>query len=273
MGKITVIGTGFFEEQLTLGAIRAMNAAQNVILHTRRCGAADYLNDNGIKWSSLDRLYDEYEDFDEHAQAAADAVTRAAADGNVAYCVFDIRDMSARILVAAGAEVIPGPGAEGELMALAGGEIRLFSASDWEDMNPDAACCTIVREIDSRELACEVKLRLSQAYPDDAEAFFKKGGAIRRIRLYELDRLEGYDHMCSALVMPECDPARKNACTMADLARLSRGSKLYADGDFDELCAAAAKVAARCAYAEDRGDFSLSDVITAACMDLLDCNG
>ena len=40
MGKITVIGTGFFEEQLTLGAIRAMNAAQNVIAYPslRRCG-------------------------------------------------------------------------------------------------------------------------------------------------------------------------------------------------------------------------------------------
>lgn len=273
MGKITVIGTGYFEEQLTLGAIRAMRSASKVILHTGRCGAADYLSANGIEWSSLDALYEEYDDFDEHAEAAASAVKAAAEEGDVAYCVFDVRDMSARILALDGAQVMPGPGAEGALMALADGETRLFSASDWENMDADAACCTIVREIDKYELACEVKLKLTNAYPDDAEAIFMSGREVRRIKLYELDRLEAYDHMCSVLVMPEKDPSKKNSCSLADLSRLARGSKGYSEGEFGELCSAVIGAAAQAAYAEDRGDYSLSDVITAACMDLLEGNG
>ena len=272
MGNITVIGTGFFEDQLTLGAIKAIKAADRVILHTERCGAAEYLKANGIEWTSLDRLYDEYEDFDEHAEAAAEAVEEAAQDGNVAYCVFDVRDLSAAYLARDGAKVIAGPGAEGALMALAEGGVRLYSASDWEEMIPDAAVCTIVREIDKYELACEVKLKLSRAYPDDARCVFMRGEDMREIKLYEMDRLEEYDHMCSVLVMGENDPEKKNACSVEDLMRLARMGKEYAEGDFDGLCRDIARVAGAAAWAEDRGDYDLSEIITTACMDLLEEN-
>ena len=268
MGKITVIGTGFDEQQLTLGAIRALESGESIILHTSRASVADYLTARGAAWSSLDRLYDECEDFDEHAQAAADCVTAAAREADVVYCVFDVRDRSAQILARRGAAVIPGPPAEGVLMAMAEGETRLFSAAEWENMFPDAACATIVREIDSRELAAEVKLRLAQAYADDADALFLSAGGVDAIRLYELDRLSGYDHRCSALVFPECDPRRKNACTLRDLMNLTRTGAYYSPGDFDEMCKTAARLAGQGAYAEDHGDFSLSDVITDACADI-----
>ena len=141
-------------------------------------------------------------------------------------------------------------------------------------MAPEAGCCAIVREIDTCELACEVKLRLSEVYPDDADAVFLRGDVMRRIKLYEMDRLENYDHMCSVLVMSEKDAARKNACSMADLVTAARmGDKFYAEGDFDQMVESARRLAGSAAWAFDRGDYGISDIITAACQDLLDENG
>lgn len=268
MGKITVIGVGFSEDQLTLGAARLLESGVKVIMHTARCGAADFLDKAGVPWTSLDELYDEIEDFDEHATAAAEAVRCAASECDVAYCVIDIRDESAGLLIASGAEVIPGTSAEGALIAMCREGVMCWAASDWEDMRPLSEYSALVREIDSRELACEVKLRLSVVYPDDAQALFICEGKRTPINLYDLDRQDKYDHTCAVMVYAVREIDRKNACTMGDLESLARNSKAYASGDFDELCRDIIRFAGQCAYAEDHGEFTADDVVTAACQDI-----
>ena len=71
MGTITIIGTGWERGQLTLGAAEAFKSAGKVILHTERCGCAEWLRAQGVGYESLDALYDESEDFDAHVEAAA----------------------------------------------------------------------------------------------------------------------------------------------------------------------------------------------------------
>lgn len=272
MGDITVIGVGFRRDQLTLGAVEALKSVPQVILHTARCGAAEFLDECGINYSSLDRLYEEYEDFDEHAQAAADAVTAAAHAGDVAYCVMDVRDASAAILAERGARIVAGPPAEDSLMAFAPGGAQLYTAAEWENMYPDADVPAIVREIASRELACEVKLRLMEAYPSDASVATVSGeGDIRRIKLYDLDRQQGYDHRFSALVFAETDVSRRNDASFRALVSLARRSdSAYREGDEDELAKSMARIAGAAAYAEDRGEFSAADVMLGARDILLD---
>lgn len=266
MGFITVAGVGFRREQLTLGAAEALKSGAQVVLHTARCGAAGFLEENGISYASLDRLYEEYEDFDEHAHAAADAVSAAAENGDVVYCVMDVRDTSAEILAGRGARIIAGPPAEDALMAFISGGVQLYAAADWENMRPDACISSIVREIDSRELACEVKLRLMEAYPDDAEAMTVSGdGDIKRIKLYDLDRQQGYDHRFSVMIPAETDIRRMNDVSfraLAGLARLSEGT--YSEGNADELAESMARIAGAAAYAEDRGEFGAADVMLEA---------
>ena len=114
MGKITVIGTGWTRGQLTLDAVAALTGGARVLLHTRRCGCAEWLQEKGIAFESLDDLYEQFDDFDAHADAAAQAVLDAAAAGDVVYGVFDVRDVSAaRLAARASVEIIPGPPAEG----------------------------------------------------------------------------------------------------------------------------------------------------------------
>ena len=71
MGKITVVGVGYAEGQLTEKAAALMRSGARVVLHTDRCPCADWLRGEGIAFSSLDDLYESLEDFDEHARGAA----------------------------------------------------------------------------------------------------------------------------------------------------------------------------------------------------------
>ncbi|MBQ4088341.1 MAG: hypothetical protein IJC56_00480 [Clostridia bacterium] len=265
MGNITVIGVGFSREQLTLGAADLLKKSLQVILHTERCGVTEFLNENNIEYRSLDYLYEEYEDFDEHADAAAEAVNAAAENGDVLYCVMDIRDKSAALLAEEGAKIIPGPVSEGALMAFAAEATQLYAASDWEDMHPDAGLCTIVREIDTKELACEVKLRLMEAYPDDADVIIESAGEIRKISLYDLDRTGGYDHRFSALIMAEKDAGRLNDISMRRLVEAARANDdVYKEGDAAELADSVARIAGAIAYAEDRGEYTTADIMIDA---------
>ena len=222
MGRITVAGVGWTAGQLTLDAIDAMTGGARVILHTDRCGCAGWLRERGIAFESLDMLYERCEDFDRHADAAAQAVRDAAAASDVVYVVPDVRDISAARLAQAcpeGLRVIAGPPEEGALLALTTGETRCVEASDWERFSLSARENCLVRELDGRTLAGEVKLRLMEVYPEDSEIWLLRGErAPEQLPLYALDRVDGLDHRACALV-----PAQR------DVMKLER----Y---DFEHLC-------------------------------------
>lgn len=207
MGKISVVGVGYEPQQLTLEAVSLFRSGAQVILHTQRCGCAEWLRGEGIAFASLDALYDACEDFDEHARAAADAVREAAQSGDVVYAVFDVRDASVGALLDGGEKdvrVVAGVPAEGALFARAQDGAQLLAASDWENFCLTSAKCALVRELDSRELASEVKLKLMEVYPEEAEIAVRFGdGSIARTKLYNLDRLRGYDHRTCAFVPAE----------------------------------------------------------------------
>ena len=59
----------------------------------------------------------------------------------------------------------------------------------------------LIREVDTRELAAEVKLKLMDCYPEESEIYVRAGdGGIEKTSLVELDRLPAYDHRLSVLV-------------------------------------------------------------------------
>lgn len=301
MGAIAVIGTGWREDQLTLGAAEALRSGARILLHTERCGCARWLEAQGIAYESLDELYERFDDFDEHARAAARAVIDAAEDSDVVYGVFDIRDRSVPALLEARSDVrvIPGPPAEGPLPALVRGETRTVEASDWEEfhLTPRENC--LVRELDSRELAAEVKLKLMEAYPEESPVWLLNGGeAPVRMALYELDRADCYDHMTCALIPAQrsvtklerydfehlneimrllCGPGgcpwdraqtheSLRTCLLEEayevMDAIDEGSPEHL---YDELGDILLQVALNAELARRHGEFDISDVTTAIC--------
>ncbi len=204
MGSITIVGTGWTAGQLTLEAIEALTGGGRVILHTERCGCAAWLEEKGVAYESLDALYESCEDFDEHAAAAADAVEKAAEERDVVYGVFDIRDRSAQLLMqrrAGEVRAIVGPPVEGALLAFARGETRSVEASAWEECHFAIRENCLIRELDSRELAAEIKLKLMEVYPEEGDVWVLNGDETPvSMPLFALDRMERYDHMTCALV-------------------------------------------------------------------------
>lgn len=306
MGRITVVGVGWTRGELTLNAVEALKQSGVIVLHTDRCGCADWLKQNGIPFSSLDALYERCEDFDAHAQAAAEAVIAAGGEGDVAYVVSDVRDQSvSRLIELVGADVavIPGPPTEGALLALARGEARMVAASEWEDFHPAARENCLVREMDSRELASEVKLRLMEAYPEEWDVWLMQGDARpEKLPLYMLDRGERFDHRTCLLVPAQlsitalerydfghlneimrrlCAP---DGCpwdrvqTHASL-RASLLEETYEvidaidEGDVDHICAELGDllmlVALHAEIARRHGEFDMADVTTAVCRKLI----
>ena len=57
------------------------------------------------------------------------------------------------------------------------------------------------------------------------------------------------------------------------IREMVQATRKYAEGDFDAMVESAKCLAGSAAWAFDRGDYGISDIITAACQDLLDENG
>ena len=304
MGKITVIGTGWTRGQLTLDAVAALTGGARVLLHTRRCGCAEWLQEKGIAFESLDDLYEQYDDFDAHADAAAQAVLDAAAADDVVYGVFDVRDVSAaRLAARASVEIIPGPPAEGALLALAEGEARCAAASEWEDFHPSARENCFIRELDGQALAGEVKLRLMEVYPEESDVWLlREGRAPERLPLYALDRAEGLDHRACVLVPAQKDIhhlERYDCVHLVELIRflcspqgcpwdrvqthVSLRSSILEEayevidaideGDpdhlYDELGDMLLQVVIQAEIGRKHGEFDFSDVTTAICQKMI----
>ena len=209
MGKIVIAGLGFSEDSLTLGALKAAKNAEKVILRTGRCAAADVFAQEGVAFDTLDALYEECEDFIELNEECAKAVCSAAQDADVFYGVFDLRDASVGKLLELQPDcaLIAGVPEEGALFAYAQEDALLLNASDWEDFKLDAWHGVLLREVDSKALAGECKLKISEIYPEDMEIIALTAKGVRKMPLCDMDRMEdeAYDHRLSFAIAPVRD--------------------------------------------------------------------
>ena len=301
MQKIRIAALGWTQEALTLGAMRALKSAHRVLLRTGKIGAADWLRAEGVPFETLDALYDACDDFDELNRRIVAAVEAA---GDVVYGVPDVRDETVGLLLrACGAELLPGVPTEGALLAHAQGAAMCLAAADWEDFQPSAHVDCLVREIDSRPLASEVKLRLMEAYPAQAPVLFAApGGAVAAIKLSQLDRMQEYGPRACAYVSRVEDIQRLERYDFAHVEEIVRRLRApdgcpwdreqthesmranmleeayevvdaIESGDmdalYDELGDVLMQVALHAQIAREHGEFDMSDVTTAICRKLL----
>ena len=218
MKKITVVSLGPGpRELLTFGAADALKSAKKVILRTRvACGAADYLEEIGVPFETLDRLHETCEDFDELIAAAVAYLLKQAEETDLCYGVFDASaDETVKALrEKAEVTVLPGVPLSAPFLSAAPAQdtIEIQTASSLRvtaTQNP-----LLILECDSRMLMGDCKLQLLQWYdPDQPVLFFPPGEQAKRgyrsIPLADLDRQPQYDHTCAALLPSVVLTARK----------------------------------------------------------------
>lgn len=308
MNRITIVGVGARRGELTLDAVEALRSGEVIALRTERCECAEWLGAQGISYLALDRLYDEAGDFDQLNRAIAHEVLRLAEENPVVYAVPDVRDQAALALLQdanADARVIPGVPLDAHLSAYAQSPCLTLSASDHELMLPESAQAVLAREIDTRELAGELKLRLMERYPEETQVRLSlEDGTSMRVPLCGLDRLKdsAYGHRMSAYIGPEPELTRLERYGFGQLnqiMRVLRGpggcpwdikqthQSLTANvveeayevvdaidrGDmdalYDELGDLLLQVTLHSEIARQHGEFTIDDVLSAVCKKLI----
>ena len=235
---ITVAALGPDDAQLlTLGALEAMKSAKALVLRTARHAAADYLCENGVAFDTLDALYDECEDFDELCELAAQRLIALAREhGGLCYAVSEpVSDATVRALCSAlpqemGVSVLGGvtltQGAA--CAAIAHGvnteNLRTITALSVGDLRVQADTPQVITEIDSRYMASDVKLWLSDLFEDEMTVYFlenaaQPGAKARPIQLCDLDRQAHYDHRTAVLV-PAVSVYERSRATYEDFVQV-----------------------------------------------------
>ena len=205
-------------ELMTMGALGAMKAADALVLRTARHGASAVLDAQGIAYQTLDALYERCEDFDELcAKAAAALVKKAQSVETLCYAVSEPgSDATVRALAKALPEDIKLRVIGG--VALASGaacavipfgvdteNLRTVTALSVDEMRVQADCPQVITEIDSRYIASDVKIWLSDLFDDEMTVYFIENAAepgcmAKPIALCDLDRQAHYDHRTAVLV-------------------------------------------------------------------------
>lgn len=306
MEQIHILGIGWHEDDLTLGAVRLLKAGYKIILRTGRCGCAEWLRAEGIPFETLDDLFEECEDFDELIERSAGEVLSSAEASSVVYCVSDLSDKTCSALCREAAEsvhLVPGVSEGSSLLAFAGEDVRIISAADADLFEPDVRVATLVREIDSAMLASDIKLRLTEHYPDELEIYTIDAiGRIQQILLCDLDRMDVYDHRLCALIPAVKDLDRLERYDVRHLEEIMRRLRDFdgcpwdreqtheslsrylveeayeavdainrddMDDLYDELGDVLLQIIFHADIARQYGEFELSDVATAICRKMI----
>ena len=222
---------------LTMGALGAMKAADALVLRTARHGAAQLLDEQGIAYKTLDPLYETSEDFDQLCVRAAQAlIKKALTCESLCYAVSEpASDATVRALAAALPQEISlrviGGVSLSDCAACAvipygvnTENLRTVTALSTQEMRVQADSPQVVTEIDSRYIASDVKLWLSDLFDDEMTVYFlenaaEPGAMARPIALCELDRQAHYDHRTAVLV-PRVSVYERSRASYEDFAEV-----------------------------------------------------
>jgi len=224
-------------ELLTMGALNAMKHADALVLRTSRHGAAALLDEQGIAYKTLDALYERCEDFDELCQMAAGAlVKKALTVENLCYAVSEpgsdatVRALARALPQGVSLRVLGGVtlGAGAACAVIPFGvdteNLRTVTALSVNDLRVQADSPQVITEIDSRYIASDVKLWLSDLFEDEMTVYFmenaaEQGAVAREIQLCDLDRQPHYDHRTAVLV-PRVSVYERSRATYEDFVEV-----------------------------------------------------
>ena len=187
-------------DALTIAQQSVLHSGQKLFLQTQKHPSADILIKQHLSFVSMDDLFESSEDFDALNNAIAERLCAAGdcvylATGSISKSQLPAieqaakqRDMRVIVLPHLSAGEVAFPARESAVM---------ISAHDLpEQIDPEQN--HVVEEIDSQIAAGNVKLFLSEYYPDEEPvslAYIGQDGfyAVREIKLCELDRQKRYD--------------------------------------------------------------------------------
>ncbi len=220
--KITLIGLGNSENDLTRKAELALNSATKIIARTNRAPAFASLKN--YKTETLDGIFLSSRNFDTLNKNLASFVLNEAKNQPVCYCVDGAvcEDEACRIIMKkhTDTEIIEGVSKSAHAASVARLSRPLYGSASAYDINSlKSAKSAVVYDIDCDYVAGLVKERLSDIFGEESECTFVRGESATRIKIYEIDRQKNYDCTC-AVAVEEGDFLKKDRYDYADAENL-----------------------------------------------------
>lgn len=220
--KITLIGLGVGKNNLSQRALQKIQSGAKVFCRTELTESASIFKELGVNVEFLDEIYRSCRNFDTLTKRLANAIINASKTQDVIYCVDGSvsSDNSCAVILKRrkNVEVIEGVSHVLNAIALSGlcGGYTALSAYAAEKFNADVMRPFVLYDLDSAYTASEWKLKLCDAFGDEADALLFIGDERRKIKLYQLDWFENYDYR-TVLIVYDVDFLRKDRHTLNDL--------------------------------------------------------
>ena len=220
--KITLIGLGVSEGDLTVKAKNALDNSGVIIARTQSCEAFKSLSGYNVR--TLDEVYSKCRNFDTLNKRLASEVLKVAKLSDVCYCVDGsvCEDEGCKIILSKHKDclVIDGVSKASHISSLANlkkGGVCGISAYAIDGLKSCRAVA--VYDIDCEYIAGKVKERLSDIFGEERGCRFVRGNEVKCIKIYELDRQKTYDLSCGVAV-EEDEFLKKDRFDFADLEEL-----------------------------------------------------
>ncbi len=215
MGKIVVIGLGHADvSKMTVEALEKMTNGNIIVLRTERHKVIDYLDENNIKYSSYDYVYEEHDSFDDvYRFITDDLVKKSEKYGIINYCVPGhpvIGDKTVAMLSELkhkdkiDLEIVMGMSFIEPFTSLlqqdATEGLNIINAFYIDSRQININSNNLIVQVYNNIIATEVKLNLIEVYGDDYKVSvinsldLSSQNNFLNIPLYKLDRTDGFNH-------------------------------------------------------------------------------
>jgi len=311
VGELTIVGLGPGDPKLlTLQAYEILLSGVRLVLRTQHHPAADFLQEKGVVFTTLDSLYESADSFEALEETAAKAVRGMLDQGDVCYAVPGqglLEDGTAERLLGMRLKARVVPGISGADWAIATGAKKTRAAASGMTVLPASQVTgralnprvpLLVTQLDNPLQAGEIKPILQALYSDEAMGVFLDGKGARTLSLEELDRQKKIDHACAYFLPGKPESARYD---FSDLAEVMERLRRECDWDreqtheslqrylieecaevleaidrddpqalLEELGDVLLQVVFHSAIAQARGDFDILDVTDSECRKMRD---
>ncbi len=218
---ITVVGLGpGGKKYLTVEALERIKEYDILYLRTKKHPIVDFIEKQGVKIISFDDMYDKFESFDEVYKTIVDELIELSSNKDIIYGVPGnpfVAERTVQLLIDINEknkdmnlDFIPGTSfIDAILNTIKKDPVNGLSIIDGLQINTqrlNPKLDIIITQVYNKLVASEVKLKLMEYYDDEYEITVIRAAGIEgqekllSIPLYELDRLDIFDHLTSIFI-------------------------------------------------------------------------
>lgn len=228
--QLTIIGLGVHAGDISYSAIEAAKKCEKVVLRTGNTESVKVLNDCGIKFITLDYLYEKSKNFDTLTKNICAEIRKLLKTSDVCYLVDGAvsEDNSAAFLISKikNVKVYEGVSKVGYALSVSGlsgkgyTAVSAYSVSNFTKFSLPL----VVYDLDSQILASEWKLKLFSLIGEEQKVRLYARNQCFSVPMYEMDGLDVYDYSTVLVVedLPLQDKERFNYEDLIDIVKILR---------------------------------------------------